>query len=417
LLLRPGILAAILFDSLQSEEFVVSIRLASRVGRIKPSPTLAVDARAKELKAQGKDVISLGAGEPDFDTPQHIKDAAIRAIREGFTKYTAVDGIPSLKHAIVEKFRRENQLAFTPDQILVSVGGKQSFFNLAQALLDTGDEVIIPAPYWVSYPDMVLLADGMPVIVKAGIEQGFKIRPEQLEGAITPRTRLFVVNSPSNPTGVAYTRSELAALGEVLRRHPQVLIATDDMYEHILWAKEPFSNIVNACPDLQERSIVLNGVSKAYAMTGWRIGYCAGPKPLIAAMKNVQSQSTSNPTSIAQVAAEAALVGDQSCIAPMLQAFRERHDHVVARLNRIRGVRCLPAQGAFYAFPDFNSAMTSAGFANDVALAEHLLNAAGVALVPGSAFGADGYLRLSYATSMQTLDKALDRIEKTLGAA
>jgi aspartate aminotransferase len=394
---------------------VVSIRLASRVGRIKPSPTLAVDARAKELKAQGKDVISLGAGEPDFDTPQHIKDAAIRAIREGFTKYTAVDGIPSLKQAIVEKFKRENQLAFTPDQILVSVGGKQSFFNLAQALLDTGDEVIIPAPYWVSYPDMVLLADGVPVIVAAGIEQGFKIRPEQLERAITPRTKLFVINSPSNPTGVAYTRTELAALGEVLRRHPQVLIATDDMYEHILWAAEPFSNIVNACPDLQERSIVLNGVSKAYAMTGWRIGYCAGPKPLIAAMKNVQSQSTSNPTSIAQVAAEAALVGDQSCIAPMLHAFRERHDHVVARLNRIRGVRCLPAQGAFYAFPDFNGAMTSAGFANDVTLAEHLLNAAGVALVPGSAFGAYGYLRLSYATSMQTLDKALDRIEKTLG--
>ena len=396
---------------------MVSIRLASRVGRIKPSPTLAVDARARELKAQGKDVISLGAGEPDFDTPQHIKDAAIRAIREGFTKYTAVDGIPSLKQAIVEKFRRENQLAFTPDQVLVSVGGKQSFFNLAQALLDAGDEVIIPAPYWVSYPDMVLLADGVPVIIKAGIDQGFKIRPEQLERAITPRTRLFVINSPSNPTGVAYTRTELAALGEVLRRHPQVLIATDDMYEHILWAEEPFSNIVNACPDLQERSIVLNGVSKAYAMTGWRIGYCAGPKPLIAAMKNVQSQSTSNPTSIAQVAAEAALAGDQSCITPMLKAFRERHDRVVARLNRIRGVRCLPAQGAFYAFPDFGAAIAASGFAKDVALAEHLLDAAGVALVPGSAFGAEGYLRLSYATSMQTLDKALDRIEQTLGTA
>ncbi len=396
---------------------MASIRLASRVGRIKPSPTLAVDARAKELKAQGKDVISLGAGEPDFDTPQHIKDAAIRAIHEGFTKYTAVDGIPSLKQAIVEKFKGENQLAFTPDQVLVSVGGKQSFFNLAQALLDAGDEVIIPAPYWVSYPDMVLLADGVPVIVKAGIEQGFKIRPEQLERAITPRTKLFVINSPSNPTGVAYTRAELAALGEVLRRHPQVLVATDDMYEHILWAAEPFANIVNACPDLQERSIVLNGVSKAYAMTGWRIGYCAGPKALIAAMKNVQSQSTSNPTSIAQVAAEAALVGDQSCIMPMLKAFRERHDHVVARLNRIRGVRCLPAQGAFYAFADFSGAITTSGLANDVALAEHLLNAAGVALVPGSAFGAEGYLRLSYATSMQTLDKALDRIEQTLGAA
>ncbi len=394
---------------------MVSIRLAGRVGRIKPSPTLAVDARAKELKAQGKDVISLGAGEPDFDTPEHIKQAAIRAIRDGFTKYTAVDGIPSLKQAIVEKFQRDNGLAFGPEQVLVSVGGKQSFFNLAQALLEAGDEVIIPAPYWVSYPDIVLLADATPVIVTAGIAQGFKLEPAQLERAITPRTKLVVINSPSNPTGVAYTRQELVGLGEVLRRHAHVLIATDDMYEHILWAPEPFANIVNACPDLKDRTIVLNGVSKAYAMTGWRIGYCAGPRPLIAAMKNVQSQSTSNPTSIAQVAAEAALTGDQSCIAPMVQAFRERHDHVVARLNRIRGVRCLPAQGAFYAFPDFSAAISAGGFTDDVTLAEHLLNTAGVALVPGSAFGAPGYLRLSYATSRQTLDKALDRIENALG--
>jgi aspartate aminotransferase len=393
---------------------VVSIRLASRVGRIKPSPTLAVDARAKELKAQGKDVISLGAGEPDFDTPQHIKDAAIRAIREGFTKYTAVDGIPSLKKAIVEKFRRENQLAFTPDQVLVSVGGKQSFFNLAQALLDAGDEVIIPAPYWVSYPDMVLLADGVPVIIKAGIEQGFKIRPEQLERAITPRTRLFVINSPSNPTGVAYTRTELAALGEVLRRHPQVLIATDDMYEHILWAAEPFSNIVNACPDLQERSIVLNGVSKAYAMTGWRIGYCAGPKPLIAAMKNIQSQSTSNPTSISQVAAEAALNGDQSCIGVMNKAFKERHDYVYATLKAMDGVDVAPADGTFYIFPSFQQVIERLGLGNDIAFAELLLNEVGVALVPGSAFGAEGCARISFATSMENLTKALDRIGRVI---
>jgi aspartate aminotransferase len=393
----------------------LEIRLASRVLRIKPSPTLAVDARAKELKAQGKDVIGLGAGEPDFDTPAHIKEAAIKAIRDGFTKYTAVDGIPSLKQAIVAKFKRDNGLDFTPDQVLVSVGGKQSFFNLAMALLDAGDEVVIPAPYWVSYPDIVLLADARPVVVAASIEQAYKISPAQLDAAITPRTRLVVLNSPSNPTGAAYTRIELERLGEVLRRHPHVLIATDDMYEHILWSGEPFANIVNACPDLKERTIVLNGVSKAYAMTGWRIGYCAGPKPLIAAMKNVQSQSTSNPTSIAQVAAEAALKGDQSCMAPMVKAFRERHDHVVSRLNRIRGVRCLPNQGTFYAFPHVGEAMKAQGFDSDVQFAERLLDKAGVALVPGSAFGADGHVRLSYATSRENLDAALDRIEQFLG--
>jgi aspartate aminotransferase len=396
-------------------EAALDIRLASRVHRIKPSPTLAVDARAKELKAQGKDVIGLGAGEPDFDTPEHIKEAAIKAIRDGFTKYTAVDGMPSLKAAIVAKFKRENGLEFTPDQVLVSVGGKQSFYNLAMALLDSGDEVVIPAPYWVSYPDMVLLADGKPVIVKASIDQAFKITPAQLEAAITPKTRLVVINSPSNPTGAAYSRKELETLGAVLRKHPQVLVATDDMYEHILWSGEPFANIVNACPDLKERAIVLNGVSKAYAMTGWRIGYCAGPKPLIAAMKNIQSQSTSNPTSIAQVAAEAALKGDQSCMVPMLKAFRERHDHVVERLNRIRGVRCLPNQGTFYAFPDVSAAMHALGFANDVQLAEHILDKVGVALVPGSAFGAEGHLRLSYATSRANLDGALDRLETLFG--
>jgi aspartate aminotransferase len=393
----------------------LDIRLASRVQRIKPSPTLAVDARAKELKAKGADVIGLGAGEPDFDTPAHIKDAAIKAIRDGFTKYTAVDGTPSLKAAIVAKFRRENGLEYTPDQVLVSVGGKQSFYNLAMALLDGGDEVVIPAPYWVSYPDMVLLADGKPVIVKAGIEQAFKITPAQLEAAITAKTRLVVINSPSNPTGAAYTRTELEALGAVLRKHPQVLVATDDMYEHILWSGEPFTNIVNACPDLKDRAIVLNGVSKAYAMTGWRIGYCAGPRPLIGAMKNIQSQSTSNPTSIAQVAAEAALNGDQSCMAPMLKAFKERHDHVVARLNRLRGVRCLPNQGTFYAFPDVSEAMRTLGFSDDARLAEHILEKVGVALVPGSAFGAEGYLRLSYATSRENLDGALDRLEKIFG--
>jgi len=391
-----------------------TIRLAGRVGRIKPSPTLAVTARAQQLKAQGKDVIGLGAGEPDFDTPAHVKEAAIRAIREGFTKYTAVEGTPGLRRAICAKFERENALKFTPDQVLVSVGGKQSFYNLAQALLEEGDEAIIPAPYWVSYPDMVLLAGATPVIVSAGIEQAFKISPAQLEQAITVKTKLFVINSPSNPTGSVYTRSELAGLGEVLRRHPQVVIATDDMYEHILWMDEPFTNILNACPDLADRTMVLNGVSKAYAMTGWRIGYCAGPRPIITAMANIQSQSTSNATSIAQVAAEAALSGDQACIVPMVRAFKERHDYVVDRLNRLPGVRCLASQGAFYAFPDFRGAIKAAGAKDDLAMAEQILERAGVALVPGSAFGAPGYLRLSFATSMKTLEGALDRLEQFL---
>jgi aspartate aminotransferase len=393
-----------------------TLRLSDRVGRIQPSPTLAVTHRAKELRAQGKDVIDLGAGEPDFDTPGHIKEAAIHAIREGFTKYTAVDGIPTLKQAIVAKFERENALSFTPDQVLVSVGGKHSFFNLTQALLDSGDEAVILAPYWVSYPDIVLLADAKPVIVSADIDQAFKIQPEQLERAITPKTKLVVINSPSNPTGCVYTREELKALGEVLRRHPRTIIATDDMYEHILWSDEPFCNIVNVCPDLLERTVVLNGVSKAYAMTGWRIGYAAGPLPLIAAMKKIQSQSTSNPTSIAQVAAVAALNGNQEWMAPMVRAFKQRHDHVVVRLNRIRGVRCLPSQGTFYAFPSFNAAIDDLdSIKNDIDFAEYILNKASVALVPGSAFGASGYLRLSYATSMDALDNALDRLEKLLG--
>ncbi|MBI3546566.1 MAG: pyridoxal phosphate-dependent aminotransferase [Gammaproteobacteria bacterium] len=404
------------FQILLPEDPLSAIRLSNRVNRIKPSPTLAVDAKAKALKAQGKDVISLGAGEPDFDTPDHIKEAAIRAIRDGFTKYTAVDGTPALKQAVIGKFKRDNGLDYTPDEVLVSVGGKQSFFNLAQALLDKDDEVIIPAPYWVSYPDMVLLADASPVIISAGMDQAFKIHPDQLDRTITRQTRLLVINSPSNPTGSVYTRAELGALGEVLRRHPHVLIATDDMYEHILWADEAFSNILNACPDLKDRTIVLNGVSKVYAMTGWRIGYAAGPKPLIAAMKKIQSQSTSNPTSIAQVAAETALNGDQACLVPMVRAFKERHDRVVARLNKIRGVHCLPTQGTFYAFPDFSQAIAAtAGVSNDVEMAEYILNKAEVALVPGSAFGAEGHLRLSYATSMTLLDKALDRIENLLG--
>ncbi len=396
----------------------LNIRLSDRVQRIKPSPTLAISARAKALKAAGKDIIELGAGEPDFDTPEHIKEAAIKAIRDGFTKYTAVDGTPSLKQAIITKFERDNGLHYAPEQVLVSCGGKQSFFNLAQAMLNAGDEVIIPAPYWVSYPDMVLLADATPVIIEAGIDQGFKITADQLEEAITPQTRLFVLNSPSNPTGVAYTRAELAALGEVLRRYPQVVIATDDMYEHILWAAEPFSNILNVCPDLYDRTIVLNGVSKAYSMTGWRIGYAAGPLPLLKAMTKIQSQSTSNPTSISQVAAQAALLGDQSCITHMLKAFKERHDYLVAALNSIHDVRCIESQGTFYAFPSMHGVINSHPEAeDDVALSDFLLNEAEVALVPGSAFGAPGYVRLSYATSMENLQTAIQRIKKVLGSS
>ncbi len=395
----------------------MDIELSHRVQRVKPSPTLAVTARVQELKAEGRDIIGLGAGEPDFDTPEHIKQAAIEAINGGFTKYTAVDGTATLKQAIISKFQRDNALEYAPEQVLVSCGGKQSFFNLCQALLNPGDEVIIPAPYWVSYPDMVLLAEGAPVVIEAGLAQGFKITPEQLEAAISPSTRLLVLNSPSNPSGVAYTKAELAALGEVLSRHPQVLIASDDMYEHILWADEPFCNIVNACPELYERTVVMNGVSKAYSMTGWRIGYAAGPEALIKAMKKVQSQSTSNPTSISQVAAEAALNGDQACVQEMLVAFKQRHDYVVEALNGIKGVSCLPSQGAFYSFPDVCEAIAALdGIEDDVQLAEYLLNETGVALVPGTAFGAPGCLRLSFATSLELLQEAIGRLQGVLGS-
>lgn len=376
---------------------------------------MVITARAAELRAAGKNVIGLGAGEPDFNTPLHIREAAIDAINSGFTRYTAVDGTAELKQAIIHKFKQDNNLSYSPEQILVSCGGKQSFYNLAQALINPGDEVIIPAPYWVSYPDMVMLADGIPVILSAGQDQGFKITPDQLDSAITPKTKLVVLNSPSNPTGVAYSRSELKALAEVLKRHPHVIIATDDMYEHILWSDEPFSNIVMVEPELYDRTIVLNGVSKAYAMTGWRIGYAAGPAELIKAMKKIQSQSTSNPTSISQVASTAALTGDQGCIKEMLVAFKERHDYVVETLNKMDGVDCIPSQGTFYSFPSMQGVIDKLpNINNDVELAEYLLNEAEVALVPGSAFGLEGHMRLSYATSLETLKEALERINNCL---
>ncbi len=389
--------------------------LSDRVRRVRPSPTLAVAAKAAELKALGRDIISLGAGEPDFDTPEPIRAAAIDAINAGFTRYTAVEGILSLRQAIAKRLRDDQGLNYAPNEIIVSTGGKQSIYNLFQALLNTGDEVIIPAPFWVSYPDMVLLAGGEPVIVLAGQEQGFKLTPAQLAAAITEKTRIVMFNSPSNPTGVAYTQQDWAAMAEVLRLHPKVLIATDDMYEKILWSAEPFSNIAMAAPDLLPRIIVLNGVSKAYAMTGWRIGYAAGPAPLIKAMNTIQSQSTSSACSIAQVAAQAAIEGDQSEIQMMVLSFKARHDFVVARLNEIRDVVCLPSQGAFYSFPDVRGVIARLNLADDVALSELLLEKAGVAVVPGTAFGAPGYIRLSYATSMAALEEALRRMAAVMG--
>ncbi|HKJ52087.1 MAG TPA: pyridoxal phosphate-dependent aminotransferase [Gammaproteobacteria bacterium] len=385
--------------------------LSKRVRAIKPSPTLAVSNLASQLRAEGRDVIGLGAGEPDFDTPDHIREAAIEAIRAGDTHYTAVDGTAPLKKAIIAKFERDNGLSYQPDQVLVSCGGKQSFFNLCQALLDAGDEVVIPAPYWVSYPDIVILADATPVIVDAGIDSGFKITPDQLEAAITPQTRMLVLNSPSNPTGAGYTMAELVALGEVLLRHPEVLAVTDDMYEHIVWGGYEFCNIVNACPDLYPRTMVLNGVSKAYAMTGWRIGYAAGDADIIKAMKKIQGQSTSSPSSVSQAASVAALNGDHAPVRAMVTEFKRRHDYLVAALNAIPHIQCRESEGTFYSFPriqDFIDARDD--LKNDIDVANLLLEQVGVALVPGSAFGADGYMRISFATGMENLEKAVDRI-------
>lgn len=394
--------------------------LSLRVQSIKESPTLAITAKAGKYKAEGRDIIGLAAGEPDFDTPQHIKDAAKAAIDAGFTKYTPVAGIPGLKKAIVAKFKNENGFDYALNEVIVGVGGKQTIFNLCLAVLNKGDEVIVPAPYWVSYADIALVAEAVPVIVECGIEQGFKLTPQQLESAITSKTKLFMINSPSNPTGAVYTLSELQALGEVLLKHPHVLVATDDMYEHVNLTGDKFYNILNATPALKDRCIVLNGVSKAYSMTGWRIGYAAGPAYIIKAMEILQSQSTSNATSISQVAAQAALEGSQDCIVPMVTAFRERHQYVVNRFNTMPGLSCLMAGGAFYAFPDARGAIDNlfkAGkikAATDMALAEYLLEEFDVAVVPGSAFGAEGYFRISFATSMENLKEALNRIEQAL---
>jgi aspartate aminotransferase len=394
--------------------------LSQRVQAIKESPTLAITAKAGKYKAEGRPIIGLAAGEPDFDTPQHIKDAAKAAIDAGFTKYTPVSGIPALKQAIVNKFKTENGFDYNTNEVIVGVGGKQTIFNLCLAVLNKGDEVIVPAPYWVSYADIAMVAEAIPVIIDCGIEQGFKLLPAQLEAAITPKTKIVMLNSPSNPTGAVYNLAELQALGEVLLKHPHILVATDDMYEHVNLTGEKFHNILNAAPALKDRCIVLNGVSKAYSMTGWRIGYAAGPAYIIKAMEILQSQSTSNATSISQHAAVAALTGSQECIKPMVTAFKERHKYVVDRFNSMPGLSCLMAGGAFYAFPDARTAIANlhkAGKikdATDMALAEYLLESFDVAVVPGSAFGAEGYFRISFATSMENLRGALDRIEKAL---
>jgi aspartate aminotransferase len=391
--------------------------LSDTLARVKPSPTIAVTTKAAALKAEGRDVIGLGAGEPDFDTPQNIKDAAKRAIDAGRTKYTAVDGIPELKAAICAKFLRENGLTYTPAQVTVGTGGKQILYNALMATCNPGDEVIIPAPYWVSYPDMVLLAGGTPVPVVAGIETNFKLTPDQLEAAITPRTKWFIFNSPSNPTGAGYTRDELKALTDVLMRHPQVWVMSDDMYEHLVFGDFAFSTPAEVEPGLYDRTLTCNGVSKAYAMTGWRIGYAAGPVALIKAMGTIQSQSTSNPCSVSQYAALEALTGPQEFLAENRKVFERRRDLVVSMLNRAEGVTCPSPEGAFYVYPDISGCIgkaTPAGtvITNDEVFATALLEETGVAVVFGAAFGLSPNFRVSYATSDAVLVEACTRIQK-----
>ena len=371
---------------------------------------MAVTAKANELKAKGVKVVPMGSGEPDFDTPSNIQKAAVDAISGGQTRYTAVDGTAELKSAIREKFLRDNNLKYSANEVMASCGGKQVFYNLCQAILNKDDEVIIPGPYWVSYPDMAILADATPVIIETGLEQDFKITPEQLESSITKKSKLLVLNSPSNPTGAVYTRKEIEDLGKVLERHPQVYIISDDIYEHILLGDDDFVNIAMACPKLKDRTIILNGVSKAYAMTGWRIGYAAGPEDIIKAMKKIQGQSTSNPTSIAQAAAVEALNGEQTFIKTMVEAFLRRHDFLLESLNAIDGIQCPRSSGAFYSFPKVQGLIDRLGLSDDVEFATYCLEKLNIALVPGSAFGAPGYARFSFATSMDTIKEAVDRL-------
>lgn len=391
-------------------------RLSTAVNRIQPSATLAMTQRVGELKRSGIDIIGLSAGEPDFDTPDFVKEAAIAAIRAGKTKYTDVGGAPELRAAVAAKFLRDNRLTYSTDQVIVSVGGKHTLFNALCATVDAGDEVIIPAPYWVSYPDIVAYAGGTPVFIAAGAGQGYKISPEQLDAAINPATRWLILNSPSNPTGAAYSANELAALGEVLRRHPQVLILTDDMYEHVWYADTPFATIAEVCPDLYDRTLTVNGCSKAFAMTGWRIGFAGGPQWIVKAMAKLQSQSTSNPCSIAQAAATAALNGPQDFLEERNIAFQQRRDMVVAMLNDAPGLDCPTPEGAFYVYPDASGCMgktTPDGklIDSDSALIDYFIESARVAAVPGHAFGLSPAFRISYATSLDVLKDACRRIQ------
>lgn len=395
--------------------------VANRLSRIKPSPTIAVTNKAKELKAAGRDVIGLGAGEPDFDTPDFIKEASYEAIKRGETKYTAVDGTPALKDAIIAKFKRDNDLDYTRDQITVGTGGKQTLYNALMASVNPGDEVVIPAPYWVSYPDMVLLAEGTPVPVECTKENNFKLTAEQLGAAITPKTKWFIFNSPSNPTGGAYTRHELKALTDVLLKHPHVYIMTDDMYEHLVYDGFEFCTPAQVEPQLYDRTLTCNGVSKSYAMTGWRIGYAAGPKELIKAMAKIQSQSTSNPSSVSQAAALAALEGDQSFLKERNDVFADRRDMVVDMLNEADGIECLKPEGAFYVYPSCAGIIgktTPDGktIESDSDFVTYLLESEGVACVQGAAFGLSPYFRISYATSTENLTEACKRIQKACAA-
>ena len=388
----------------------MSTILSNRVQKVKPSATMAVSDKAKELKSKGIQIVSMGSGEPDFDTPTNIQKAAIKAIGNGETRYTPADGTPELKKAICEKFKRENGLDYSLNEVMVSCGGKQVFYNLCQAILNSGDEVIIPTPYWVSYPDMAILADATPVFIETGIDQDFKISPEQLEASISSNTKLFILNSPSNPTGSVYSKAEIEAIGAVLEKYPHVLTISDDIYEHIRWGGDDFINIAMACPNLKDRVIILNGVSKAYAMTGWRIGYAAGPEKVIKAMKKIQGQSTSNPSSISQAAALEAITGDQSFITMMVEAFERRHDFLVDSLNAIDGIECPRSGGAFYSFPKVQGLIERLGLKDDVEFSTFCLEKLSLAVVPGSAFGAPGYVRLSFATSMDNIKLSVEKL-------
>ena len=392
-------------------------RISVIVDQIRPSATITVSAQAMKLRAEGRDIVSLSAGEPDFDTPEHVREAAIAAIHAGKTRYTQVDGTPELKAAIMRKFRLQNDLEFEADQVIVSNGAKQSLYNLMVAVLNRDDEVVVPAPYWVSYPDMVKLTGARPVILSATPENHYKITPRELQNTLNEDTRMVILNSPSNPTGKVYTDDEYRELGDVLLEHPKVFIACDDIYEHIYWGKGPFRTFLNACPELAERTFVINGVSKGYAMTGWRIGYLAGPADLVTAMRKVQGQSTSCASSISQAAAVAALTGPQDCIEEMRLAFEERYRYIRDALNEIEGVECPECDGAFYAFPSFQAVIDRMdSIRDDVELATWLLDEAGVATVPGSAFGAPGHLRLSFASSMDELKDAIGRIRNALNS-